>query len=117
MSVVLIASVIATVDGPGVKPLLKTEHAGAGHLLTGNDRPLDGCGSAPGRQQGEVEVQPSVLGYIQQIGRHQAPVCDHDSDVGLETAHPVPYLLALLSPERGRSADVQTGLTSHGRHW
>ena len=58
-----------------------------------------------------------MLGYIQQIGRHQAPVCDHDSDVGLETAHPVPYLLALLSPERGRSADVQTGLTSHGRHW
>ena len=73
----------SAIDGTGVEPLLEAEHACPSDLVACDDRPLDRCGSAPCWQQREVEIQPTVLWYLQQIGRHQAPVGDHDGDVDL----------------------------------
>ena len=106
----------AAVNRASVETLLEAEHAGTGDLLTGDDRPLDRGGSAPGREQGEVEVQPSVLRNIQQVGRDQTPVGNHDGDVGIESSYPVRHLISSLALERGRSAHVETGLTSRGGH-
>ena len=49
-------------DGAGVQALLQPERGGPCHLVAGHDRVLDGRGPPPGRQQGEVQVDPPQTG-------------------------------------------------------
>ena len=46
----------SAIDGAGVEALLESEHTGPGDLVAGDDRPLDRSGSAPRREQREVEI-------------------------------------------------------------
>ena len=57
-----------------------------------------------------------MLGHVQQIGRHQASVGDHDGDICPESAHPVAHVVGLLALEGGRSAYVKLCIASHRRH-
>ena len=106
----------SAVDRTGVEPLLESEHTGPGDVISGNDRSLDRSGSAPSGKQREVEVQPAVLRDVQQIGRNQAAVGDHDRDVDPEVAQPVAHVVGLLTLEGGRSTYVESRVTGHGRH-
>ena len=101
------------VDRAGVQALLQAEDAGSCQGVAGDDGTLDRGGSAPGGQQGEVKVEPAVLRYLQQRGRHQAAVGDHDGDVSVQAADP---LLGLLLTQGGRCAYLQAGLASQRCH-
>ena len=52
----------ATQDGAGVHALVDSEHAHPAVLSALDQGSLDGCGSAMGGQEGEVEVEPAEFG-------------------------------------------------------
>ena len=53
---------------------------------------------------------------VQQIGRDQAPVGDHDGDVGPQGAHPVAHVVGMLTLESRGGTYVEPGVARHGRH-
>nr|BFE69677.1 hypothetical protein GCM10020092_029780 [Actinoplanes digitatis] len=108
------------VDRAGVQAGLELEHAGAGHLVAVQDGVLHGRGAAPGGQQGEVQVDPAVLGDLQRFRRHQGAVGDHGHAGGRDLAQPLLELrlaralrgehldAALVGPGTGRGAHQAT---------
>ena len=52
----------AAQNGAGVHALIDPEHAHSAAVESVDEGALDGCGTAVGRQQGEVEVEPAEAG-------------------------------------------------------
>src|SRR5690606_38607082 len=77
------------VDRSGVQVLLDLEDRGAGDVVAVQHRVLDGGRAAPGRQQGEVQVDPAVPGDVQRLPAEQRPVGDHRAAVRGDLAQPV----------------------------
>ena len=57
-----------------------------------------------------------MLRDVQQIGRDQATVGDHDGDVGLQSVDPRVHIVGLIPLEGGRSVYIEPRVASHGRH-
>ena len=88
-----IGTVAAGVHAAGVEPLLDAHHAHAGQVVAGQQRPLDGGGAAPPRQQREVEVDHRQHG--EDVGLDDLPERDDHAELG-----------ALLAPRAITSSTV-----------
>ena len=69
-----------------VELLHDPERGGAGDLVAGPDRVLDGRRAAPGGQRREVQVHPAVDGDVERRLRQQRAVRDHRAAVGPQGA-------------------------------
>ena len=78
-------------DRPGVELVDQPEHGGAGLEVARHDRVLHGGGTAPARQQREVQVDPTQPWGAQQRLADEAPVGDDDAQVGPESDHVVAH--------------------------
>ena len=98
------------VHGARVKFLDDGERAGAGHVVAVQDGVLDRRGSAPGRQDGEVQVDPAVRRDVQRGLGQQRPVGGHRAAVRGDLAQPVEEL-RIAGPGRGEHLDSRLGGT------
>ncbi len=75
-------------DGAGVQPFFEEERDGPGDVISGDDGALHRCGTAPGGQQREVQVDPAVPGNIQGGARNQAAVGHDGGDIRRDGGDP-----------------------------
>ena len=83
-----------------VQLLDEQERAGAGHVVAVQDGVLDRCGATPGRQDGEVQVDPAVRRDVQRGLRQQGPVRGHRAAVRADLVQPGEEL-RVTGPGRG----------------
>src|SRR5699024_437336 len=86
----------AAQNGAGVHALIDPEYAHSAAVETVDEGALDGCGTAVGRQQGEVEVEPAEAGGGQGGGSGDGAV-GHDG-----------HGVDLLLPESGDDLSAQS---------
>src|SRR5690606_5339635 len=67
--------------GAGIETLVEADDGDPGHGVTRHQGPGDGGRSPPAREQGEVEVEDAVCGYVEHLGPEDAPVGDDHPEV------------------------------------
>ena len=68
----------------GIQPLFHQHGTDAGLGIAGLDRPLDGGGTAPARQQRGMAVDTAIARHRQHIGGKQQTIGDDDKQVGIQ---------------------------------
>ena len=77
---------MAADNGTGVEPGVHLHDADAGFAIARFNSALDGCGTAPARQQRGVDVEAAVARDVEHGLRQQQAVGGHHHDVGFHSA-------------------------------
>ena len=101
---------------PGVQPRLHLHQADAGLGVPGGDRPLDGRGPAPAREQRGVDVHAAQARSGQDVGGEDPPVGRDHRDVEPHRLEPLPEVgpLQLRRLEDGEGRALGLGLHRRG---
>src|SRR5690606_18953592 len=90
----------------GIHALVKSERRGARYLIPRGDSCIDRRSSAPGRKQGEMEIDPPVGGDIQDWSGHEMSVGDHRRGIRRQCAQALGEL-GITRIGRGQNLDAR----------